>query len=189
MSKHKTRQITRITQATLALIGNEGLSCVSISKVADAAGMTRQTVYNYFPDVEHIIAHALEAHAKAMEQHLLEIIAAAANPREKLVAFAQFQIFLASSEHENVSLEAGLSPEVRERLEQHSNSVKNMLQRVIRAGKKSGDFTGDFDPAVAGELVWAIAQGAANAAARYPDNNKPCFLEAVEKAMWAVLSD
>ncbi|VAW16499.1 hypothetical protein MNBD_ALPHA12-764 [hydrothermal vent metagenome] len=182
MSKHKARQIARITQATLALIGDEGLSRLSISRVADAAGVTRQTVYNYFPDVDAIIAHALEEHGKAMERHLLEIIVAAATPREKLVAFAQFQIELASSGHENISLEAGLPIEVRQRLDQHSNSLKNMLQRVIGAGIKSGD----FDPAVAGELVWEIARGGANAAAKHPER-KLYFLGAVEKAMMAIL--
>ena len=188
MSKHRARQISRIVQATLNLIGDDGLSGLSISKVAAAAGMTRQTIYNYFPDVGAIIEAALEEHGKAMELHLLETIANAASPREKLLAFAHFQISIASSGHENVFLEAALSFEARQRLEQHSVSVKRELRRAIKAGIGSGDFTEQIDPAITAELVWGFAKAAASAAAAHPDK-KPYFREAVEKAIWAILRD
>jgi AcrR family transcriptional regulator len=188
MSKHRTRQISRIVQATLNLIGDDGLSGLNISKVAEAAGMTRQTIYNYFPDVGAIIEAALEEHGKAMERHLLETIADAASPHKKLLAFAHFQISIASSGHENVFLEAALPHEARHRLEQHSVSVKRELRRAIQAGIRSGDFTDQIDPAITAELVWGFAKAAASAATMHPDE-KPYFREAVEKAMWAILHD
>jgi AcrR family transcriptional regulator len=188
MSKHRTRQISRIVQATLNLIGDDGLSGLNISKVAEAAGMTRQTIYSYFPDVGAIIEAALEEHGKAMERHLLETIADAASPHKKLLAFAHFQISIASSGHENVFLEAALPHEARQRLEQHSVSVKRELRRAIQAGIRSGDFTDQIDPAITAELVWGFAKAAASAATMHPDE-KPYFREAVEKAMWAILHD
>lgn len=188
MSKHKTRQINRITEATFQLIHDEGLSRLSISKVAEVAGVTRQTVYNYFPDVESIIAQAVDAHSKAMEQHLIEVMDAADGPFDKLRAFAEFQISIASPEHENVSLEAGLSSESRNRIAEHMDAVKTALGQVIEVGIRGGVLSKDVDPATASELIWGMVESAANAAIKHP-NQKPYLLDAVAKAMWAALTD
>ena len=188
MSKHKTRQIARIIEATLNLIHSDGISRLSFSNIAEAAGVTRQTVYNYFPDVEAIIAQALDAHSEAMEQHLLEIIQTANGTREKLQAFAQFQISTASPEHNNISLEAGLSAKVRARLAGHKNAVKTALEGAVAQGIKNKELPKNLDPALASELVWGLVQGAADAATIHPDQ-KPMLLGAVDRAIWAALHD
>ncbi len=188
MSKHKTRQIARIIEATLKLIHADGLSRLSFSSIAETAGVTRQTVYNYFPDVESIIAQALDAHSEAMEQHLLEIIQTTKGTREKLRAFAQFQISMASPEHNNISLEAGLSAEVRARLSGHKNAIKAALKRAIALGTKNKELSKNLEPVIASELVWGLVQGAVDAATIHPDQ-KSSLLGAVDRAIWAALRD
>lgn len=188
MSKHKTRQIARIIEATLSLIHSDGLSRLSFSNIAKTAGVTRQTVYNYFPDVETIIAQALDAHSEAMEQHLLEIIQTPNTTRQKLRAFAQFQISMASPEHNSISLEAGLSAKVRARLAGHKNSIKTALKNAIAQGIKNKELPKNLEPALASELVWGLVQGATDAATAYPEQ-KPALLDAVDRAIWAALRD
>ncbi|VAW20195.1 hypothetical protein MNBD_ALPHA11-2208 [hydrothermal vent metagenome] len=186
MSKHKTRQTNRITNATLQLINDKGLSCLSMSEVADAAGITRQTLYNYFPDIETIIAQALRAHGEAVEHHVLEIIGGENTPYEKLRAFAHFQISNASLEHENISLEAGLSAKTRNQLYKHNNNVKAALRQIIIYGKKNNIFLKDVNPVVASELILGMVESAANVAAKHP-KQKPYLIDAAVRAILAAI--
>jgi AcrR family transcriptional regulator len=186
MSKHKERQIGRIIEATLGLIDDAGLSRLSMSKVADAAGLTRQTVYNYFPDVESIIAQALDAHSRAMEEHLLDLIEKADGVHEKLAAFAGFQLSAATHEHENISLQAGLSAKHRDQLAAHPDAVKAALQASLSAAIGSGAISDHIEPAATVELFWGMVEGAAKASIRHPDNQS-YLLDSVIAAMRAVL--
>ena len=90
MSGHKTRQTTRIVEAALQVIDQAGFSGVTMSSVAARAGVTRQTIYNYFPDVESIVARALTEHSAAMEAHMLAIFEDAEGLFEQMKALAEF---------------------------------------------------------------------------------------------------
>ncbi len=188
MSRHKTRQINRIIEATIALIDSEGLSQVNMSKIATATGVTRQTVYNYFPDVESIVASAIDAHSSAVEAHLLEVMDAASGVQEKLRALAEFQVSIAASGHSNIGLEAGLSADLRRKLAAHTNPVKKVLADLIDAAQQNGELSAKPDPAVASVLVWELIDSAATVAAKYPDQ-KTFLTDAVNRAVWAALRD
>ena len=188
MSDHKTRQTARIVEATLRVLSAEGMSRVSMSKVASAAGVTRQTVYNYFPDVESILARVMDEHASAMERHLLDVLNDAEGPREQLRAFAAFQITHASPEHAGLALELGLSPEVRARIDAHTDGVKSALAETIASGIAEGSFTDGLTPTTAAELQWGLVQGGVEAAMKHPED-KPALIDAVTRAMWAAVTE
>ena len=54
MNKQATRQA--ITTAALALLRTEGREAMTASAIADAAGISRRTLFNYFPTVDAIMA-------------------------------------------------------------------------------------------------------------------------------------
>ncbi len=64
----------RIVEAATACIDRVGLAKTSLSDVAAAAGVTRQTVYRYFPSLKDILAAVAvagaEEFAERMERHL-----------------------------------------------------------------------------------------------------------------------
>ncbi|NOY91356.1 MAG: TetR/AcrR family transcriptional regulator [Deltaproteobacteria bacterium] len=186
MASHKARQTARIVDATLRVIHAGGLSGVSMSKVAAAAGMTRQTVYNYFPDVESIVALALDEHSAAMERHLLDVIDHADGLIEKLRAFATLQISHVSPGHTGFRLEFGLSAQVRARLSAHTDTVKSALEQAIASAIEDGEIEKGIIPSVASELLWGIVEGAMGAALKHPDQ-KPYLVEAAVKAMHAAV--
>lgn len=186
MSQHKARQINRIVDATITLIHDEGLSHINMSKVAQAAGVTRQTIYNYFPDIESIISSALEAHSRAIEEHLLAVIEAADGPRAKLRAFAEFQISVASSDHNNIALEAALSADMRQHLSAYTASIKQALKAAVCIPVLGDEPNGKINPDIASELLWEMVEAAAAVAQKHP-NEKDVLLDAVDQAMWAIL--
>jgi len=180
---HKARQRARIIHAALQLIAADGLSRLTISRVAEQAGLTRQTVYNYFPDVEGIIASAMEEHDRAMAEHLLGVIHAVDGPLNQFTALATFQIRHAAPQHSSLELSFVLSPELREQIAHHTDSVKAALV----AGWGQGSPTrGELDPAAATELLWGFVQGAVEAAIRHPDQ-RDALLEALLDAIASVL--
>jgi AcrR family transcriptional regulator len=64
----------RIVEAATACIDRAGLAKTSLSDIAAEAGVTRQTVYRYFPRLPDILAAVaiagVEAFAERMERHL-----------------------------------------------------------------------------------------------------------------------
>lgn len=169
------------------MIHSEGMSRVNISKVAAEAGVTRQTIYNYFPDVESILARVIEDHAVAMEHELVDAMRRESSPLEQLSAVAEHRIVNAAHEHSGLDLEPGLSAEVRQRIETHQATVSAALERTVSEGIESGEFDESLVPAVTADLLLGIADGAAQAAMRHPDQ-KPFLLAVTMDAMRAVVA-
>jgi len=188
MSKHKARQKLKIIKAAMELIQVEGMSRVNMSKVAEAAGMTRQTLYNHFTDVENIITKALDMHGKAMLEHLQVVMAEAEGASAKLHAFADFQVSSASAEHETVSFEASLSANARDRIAAHERAVIGLLEKATSEGLKSGDFTSEIDLVILTDLVQGVIKGGVASALRRPAQ-KSEILESVYIALGAILQE
>lgn len=186
MSKHKARQIARITNATMHLIAQNGLSRITIAGIAQEAGITRQTIYNYFDDVESIIANALSEHSQAYARMLLEAMDGVNDPFEKMRALAEMQISMARAEHENIDLDAALSAKHRAAMTAHMNPVKSALKAAIVAGAKNGVISSTVPAEAGSTLVWELTEAAMRTATSHPDQ-KPQILEALTKAMQAAL--
>ena len=80
--RHEVRE--SILDAAGRLVADRGLLAVSMSQVADGAGIGRATLYKYFGDVEEVLA---AWHARAVASHLTELAAlaeGAGGPAERL---------------------------------------------------------------------------------------------------------
>ena len=74
---HRTAQREAIAAAAWALAQQHGPFAVTMSQVAAAAGVSRPTLYKYFPDVQSmLIAH----HRKHVETHVAELEAIVSGP-------------------------------------------------------------------------------------------------------------
>jgi AcrR family transcriptional regulator len=98
----------RIVAAATACIDRAGLAKTSLSDVAAEAGVTRQTVYRYFPRLADILSAVaiagVESYAARMERHL----ATFASPAEVAVESVVFGVRAVPAEpHLGLLLEAG----------------------------------------------------------------------------------
>jgi AcrR family transcriptional regulator len=105
-TEHEARR--RIVEAATACIDRAGLAKTRLSDVAAEAGVTRQTVYRYFPRLPDILSAVaiagVEAFAGRMEQHL----ASFGSPVEVAVESVVFSIHSVPAEpHLGLLLEAG----------------------------------------------------------------------------------
>ena len=82
------RQAVREATLTAAaeLVAEQGLASVTMSAVAEAAGIGRATLYKYFPDVEAILAAWHERQINEHLRHLVQVREQAGTPGEGLGA-------------------------------------------------------------------------------------------------------
>lgn len=134
----------RITQATLELVAQSGLGGVSMSAIATAAGVARQTVYNHFPDVDSIVGSALERHSIESLRSLESVLAAIDSPVEKLDHLVRHSAVVAEHAPGARGLYQNLSEQSRSAIEPHRIQVREIIESVLREGIDKGLFRPDL---------------------------------------------
>lgn len=79
------RSRKKIVDATLELIGRDGFEGITIASVAQAAGVTRQTVYTNFGSREEVVSQAMAGRLTEVATEIQRELTSAANPCEYLV--------------------------------------------------------------------------------------------------------
>ena len=70
---HRREVRDAILDATWALVDEHGLLSVTMSQIAEKAGIGRATLYKYYPDVEAILLAWHERHVGSHIEHLAEV--------------------------------------------------------------------------------------------------------------------
>lgn len=188
VSKHKKRQVEKIIAATLNVVQRDGFSQLNVSSIAEEAGLTRQTIYNHFPDVESIVSEAIDQHIQAMETHLLDAINSVAGFENKLLAVAELLFAVASSDHRQVSLEMGLSGEQRQRLTEQTNTIKSALLTPLNEILSEQSANPPQNPRALIDILWGMIEGAAEASRDHPAD-KDDLLSFVNQVLNAALTN
>lgn len=72
IAAHRETVRETILDTTLRLVGEHGLSAITMSQIAEQTGIGRATLYKYFPDVEAIL---LAWHERQVGAHLTQLAA------------------------------------------------------------------------------------------------------------------
>src|ERR1700722_15974836 len=80
----------RILTAALGLIGRRGVRRLGMREIAEAAGVSRGTLYRYFPSKDHGLAGAAEYDAQRFSDGIDEVLAAARTPEDRISAFMAY---------------------------------------------------------------------------------------------------
>jgi AcrR family transcriptional regulator len=82
--RHAVREA--ILETTWQLVTEHGLMSVTMTQIAEKAGIGRATLYKYFPDVEAILAAHHERHVTSHLEHLTELRDQPGDAGERLAA-------------------------------------------------------------------------------------------------------
>ena len=174
----------RIIEATLRLIADRGFAGVTMKAVAETAGIARQTLYNHFPDVDSIVAEAIEAHQIESLEALRSVLATIESPVARLehlvrqsaaasvhhhpVAGIQhglsteMQPTAAALHHHRVAgIQQGLSAEMQATLLRHDTELLSIIESTLQAGIDDGDFRPNLDVSRDAELMRRMLDGVA----------------------------
>ena len=133
-----------IIDSAAALAAQHGLRAVTMSQVAEDAGIGRATLYKYFPDAEAIM---LAWHERQVAGHLQQFIKVghqAGSPGKRLEAVLQ-AFALMSHEHHGSELAALLHR--GEHVAQAQLHLRNFMRDLLAEGAATGDVRKDVAPA------------------------------------------
>src|SRR5580698_9336501 len=80
----------RILCATLRLLGRRGVKRLGMQEVSEAAGVSRATLYRYFPSKEHLLNAVAVFDEHRFSEGLAAALAASEDPAERMRAFVAF---------------------------------------------------------------------------------------------------
>ncbi|MFC4467807.1 TetR/AcrR family transcriptional regulator [Streptomyces xiangluensis] len=143
---HRRAVRDAILNTTAELAAERGVRSVTMSQVAEEAGIGRATLYKYFPDVESIL---LAWHDRQITEHLgqlAEIRDQADGPDEQLEAVlrAFAHISRQSRGHHGTELSAFLHRDVR--VVRAQQQLHDMIRDLLAEGARTGVFRDDVAP-------------------------------------------
>ena len=141
---HRREVYDAILNATASLLAEHGVRAVTMSRIADAAGIGRATLYKYFSGVDAILAAWHEREVRAHLERLAEIAGRAGDPWRRLEVVLE-TFALIGYEHHGTELAALVDRgEHVARAGQHLVAViRNLLVEAVETGDVRRDVAPD----------------------------------------------
>ncbi|WP_328690234.1 TetR/AcrR family transcriptional regulator [Streptomyces phaeochromogenes] len=143
---HRRAVREAILNTTAELATEHGLRSVTMSQIAEQAGIGRATLYKYFPDVEAIL---LAWHDRQITKHLGQLAGVrdrtdGAGEQLEAVLRAFAHISRQSRGHHGTELSALLHRD--ERVVRAQQQLHGMVRDLLAEGVRTGDFRDDIAP-------------------------------------------
>ena len=160
---HRREVRGAILETTWALVSEHGLKSVTMSRIAEEAGIGRATLYKYFPDVEAILLAWHERHIDGHLKRLAEVRDRAGGARGRLEAVLEAYALISHHRgHHGTELAAFLHRG------EHVAGARRRLADLIRDLLAEAAETGDVRNDVAPEELAAYCLHALSAAGGLP---------------------
>jgi AcrR family transcriptional regulator len=143
-----------IVDAAHRLVVEHGMPHVSMSAVAKEAGVSRQTLYNHFSDLEEIIlegaSHAIDEAAGHMER----MVEAAPNAMAALEQYVRASILTMAHDDLAMGAAGGMSADAEAQALEILEGFHRPLNRILHTGVEDGSFRPDLDPDEVSEILF-----------------------------------
>ncbi|MDA8332893.1 MAG: TetR/AcrR family transcriptional regulator [Candidatus Dormibacteraeota bacterium] len=160
LDEHRSRTRAHIAEVGMALIAERGMSGVSMSLLAQRAGISRATLYHYFRDLEQVMLGWLELQVASFAKELTTRASAIPDPTLRLREIISTLVtYFSSLEHrmgiENMGGEA-LSPKAARAVAAQVLPITHLIASAIQEGQGAGSFRGDADPLIHADLILGL---------------------------------
>lgn len=145
---------SQIIVAARRLVSEHGMPHVSMSAVAKAAGVSRQTLYNHFDDLEQIILAGVETAIGEAESHIAAALVRAPDPATALDWYVHGSVMAIADDELTVGGGGGMSPEAEARALEMVQRFHTHLNRILHQGVEDGSFRPDLDPDASSEVLF-----------------------------------
>ncbi|MEW1599445.1 TetR/AcrR family transcriptional regulator [Streptomyces sp. NPDC093808] len=146
IEEHRRAVRDTVLETTAALVAEQGLRGVTMSRIAERSGIGRATLYKYFPDVESIMAAWHERQVASHLHELAELRDRPGTPGERLAAVLERYAFIQQQRHgHGAELSALLHRgDHVAHAEQHlRHFIRGLLAEGVQAGEVRDDVTPD----------------------------------------------
>jgi AcrR family transcriptional regulator len=160
LSDHRSRNRERIAATAMELIGEHGLAHVSMSLLAERAGVSRATLYHYFPDLDHVLLAWVELQVDRFVSRVEQLASAEPDPRARLaLIIAQLSDYFASRDH-RLGLEQlgnlAVAPATARAVAERMAPLMGLVADCLRTGQEVGVFRSDLDAEVHAALILGL---------------------------------
>jgi AcrR family transcriptional regulator len=125
---------------TAALVAADGLTSVTMSRIAKETGIGRATLYKYFPDVDAILVAWHERHVHRHLEDLVAVRDSVGDTGKKLEAVLTAYALIT---HEQPGTELAASLHRTDHAERAQKHLQTFLGDLIAAGVRTGDLRDD----------------------------------------------
>ena len=136
--------------ATAALVAEHGMLSVTMSRIAEATGIGRATLYKYFPDVEAILAAWHERQVTEHLERLTTVRDQADHPAGRLHAVLEAYALISHQRHGHHGTELAALLHQGQHIAQAHQQLHDLLRDLIAEGVHHGSVRDDV---AAGELA------------------------------------
>jgi AcrR family transcriptional regulator len=137
---HRREVRDAIVRTTVALVDKHGLRAVTMSQIAEAAGIGRATLYKYFPDVEAIL---LAWHEMTIGEHLRELAELGHGPGRAVERLEAVLAAYAHIQHEHHASELTALLHRGEHVMRAHQHLRDMVCGLLREAASAGDVRKD----------------------------------------------
>jgi AcrR family transcriptional regulator len=141
---HRREVRDAVLDTTAALVAEQGLRSVTMTQIAEEAGIGRATLYKYFTDVEAILFAWHERHVAGHLAHLAEVRDRAGGPGERLEAVLEAYAQIVHERPHGTELAALVHR--GEHIALAQQRLSDMLRDLLTVAAASGDVRADVAP-------------------------------------------
>lgn len=160
LARHRAHNRERIVEAAMQLIAERGLAHVSMSLLAERAGVSRATLYHYFSNLDNVLVAWVELQVDRFVSEVAQLAAAEPNPQARLgLVISRLADYFGSREH-RLGLEQlgnlAMAPATARAVAERMGPLMDLVASCLRAGQRDGSFRGDLDPEVHAALILGL---------------------------------
>ncbi|MGH2808421.1 MAG: TetR/AcrR family transcriptional regulator [Actinomycetota bacterium] len=143
---HRHEMRDAIQDATIALVTEQGLLSVTMSRIAEETGIGRATLYKYFPDVESILWAWHERHITAHLRYLTEVRDRVTDPGDRVGALLEAFAQISHDSHGHPDTELVALLHTDEQVAGAERQVRDLMRASIAQAADAGAVRDDVSP-------------------------------------------
>ena len=143
IAAHRHEVRGAILDTASALVAEHGLRSVTMSQIAERAGIGRATLYKYFPAVEAILVGWHERQIAGHLEHLVAVRDRASDPGERLEAVLSAYALMSNKHHAS---ELATLLHRGEHVVGAQRQLGDMVRDLLVEGARAGNIRNDVSP-------------------------------------------
>jgi AcrR family transcriptional regulator len=168
--RHRDELRGHVRRAAVDLVVEHGIAAVSMSQLAQRAGVPRATLYTHYPTVEHALADWLDAEVATFRADLDTAMAGHDDPLDRLGAYliAQCRVFAGDGPGLGGASAVAAGPPgavLGAALARHVEGFRALVRDLLDEAAGRGRLRTGLDTALHAALVVALVDGARPAVA------------------------
>jgi AcrR family transcriptional regulator len=143
---HRREVRDAILETTAALVGKHGLRSVTMSQIAEEAGVGRATLYKYFSGVEAILFAWHERQITGHLEYLAAVRDKADDASERLEAVLEAFALISHGSHGHRDTELAAFLHRDEQVARAQEQLRAMIRDLLAEGAEAGELRDDVAP-------------------------------------------